>query len=138
MSNFNRKDAGLKVTRALPAAASATVNSSGIDLGHGSRGAPLFDGELLLTYPAVDATMAPDTRTFTYKLQMDDNADFSSATDIAPSFVVQTGAGGAGAAGGTKRWRPPTNCERYVRLVCTSGASTADASAVSATLELVT
>lgn len=135
---FARKDASLKVTRALPASASATVNSSGIDLGHGTRGAPLADGEFLLTYPAVTTTMAPDTRTFTYALQCDDNESFTSPATVATAIVVQTGAGGAGAAGGTIRWRPASSCERYVRLAITSGALTADASTVSATLEFVT
>ena len=138
MANYNLKDALLKLTRALPGAASTSVTSaSSLDLGHGSNGNPLFRGELLLTYPALTTTMAPDTRTMTYDIIESANSDLSSPVVIAPGVVVQTGAGGAGAAAGTFRFKPASNARRYYGLKITSGASITDSSAVSATLELV-
>jgi hypothetical protein len=44
---------------------------------------------------------------------------------------------GVGAAGGTLRVRLPTNVKQYIRLQITSGASTTDASATSATLQVL-
>jgi len=132
-----QEDALLNVSRALPAAASTAVNSASIDLGHaGTNGRLHADCEFLVSAPAVNTTMAPDTRTFTYKIQHSD--DDSTFVDIASGVIVQTGAGGAGAAAASFRWRAPSNVKRYVRLVVTSGASTADASSVSATLKLLT
>lgn len=138
MSNFNLKDANLKVSRALPASASASVTSAtAIDLGHGSNGNPLFSGELLVTAPAVNTTMAPDTRTFTYDLVSSANSDLSSPTTVVAGIIVQTGAGGVGAVGASARYKPASDSKRYYGVKITSGASTTDASAVSATLEAV-
>lgn len=136
MSNFNLKDTLVKVTRALPAAASSSVTSaSAIDLGHGANGNPLFKGELLLSAPAVTTTMAPDTRTLTYDIIHSDNSDLSSPVTIVAAAILQTGAGGVGAAAATFRFKPASNSKRYVGVKVTSGASITDSSAVSATLE---
>lgn len=137
-TGFLTADALLKVTRALPAAASSTVNSTGINLEEGTRGDLLADCELLLTYPALSTTILPDTRTMTYTIQHDTDAAFGTATSLTGgSNVLQTGAGGVGAAGGTLRVRLPTNVKQYIRLQITSGASTTDASATSATLQVL-
>jgi hypothetical protein len=133
------KDALLKVTRALPAAASATVNSSGIDLGAlSASGARIELAEILISAPAVTTTMVPDTKTITYSVQMDDDSAFGSPTTLLASAIVQTGAGGAGAAAATRRIKIPSNCERYIRLVAVSGADVTDSSSVSATMEVLT
>lgn len=134
---FLMKDASLKGTRALPAAASSTVDGAAIDLKHGSYGDFLADCELKLSAPAVNATMAPDTRTFTYSILHSDNSDLSSPSVLYPSVIVQTGAGGVGAAAATYTVRLPVDVKRYVGARVVSGASTADASSVSATLELL-
>jgi hypothetical protein len=136
--SHKQQDAELNVSRALPAAASATVNSSAIDLGHATGEKLHADCEFEVVAPALTTTMAPDTRTMTYKIQHDTDPAFGTAVDIAPTFIVQTGAGGAGAAAETKRWRAPSDVKRYVRLVITSGASITDSSAVSATFKLLT
>jgi len=79
-----------------------------------------------LTAPALTVGELADTQTITYSIEMDDNAAFSSATVLAASVLVQTGAGGAGAAAGTHRFKLPSNCERYVRHKATkAGASNA-------------
>jgi len=129
------KDSQLKNTRALPAAASATVDGAALDLGHGSFGDFVAQTEFKLSAPAVNATMAPDTRTFTYSIIHSDNADLSSPTVLYSSVIVQTGAGGAGAAAAAYICRLPVDVKRSVGVRVASGASTGDASSVSATLE---
>ena len=70
-----------------------------------------------------------------YSISQSDNADLSSPTVLYSSVIVQTGAGGAGAAAATYTCRLPVDVKRYVGVRIVSGASTADASSVSATLE---
>lgn len=129
------KDALVKGTRALPAAASSTVDGAAINLGLTSRGDFVAQMELKLTAPAVNATMAPDTRTFTYSIIHSDNSDLSSASVIHSAVITQTGASSAGAASTTATVRLPVDVKQYVGVRVVSGASTADASSVSATLE---
>lgn len=131
------KDAEVRETRALPAAASTTVDGAAIDTKVSSRGDFLAQSEFKISAPAVNTTMAPDTRTFKYSLIHSDNADLSSPTVLYPDVITQTGAGGAGAAAATFTGRLPVDVKRYVGLRIVSGASTADASAVSGTLELL-
>jgi hypothetical protein len=133
--SYALKDAQVKNTRALPAAASATVDGAALDLGHGSFGDFVANAEFKLSAPAVNATMAPDTRTFTYSIIHSDNADLSSTTVLYPSVIVQTGAGGVGAAATSHTCRLPVDVKRYVGARIVSGASTGDASSVAATLE---
>lgn len=133
--SYALKDNQVKNTRALPAAASATVDGAALDLGHGSFGDFVANAEFKLSAPAVDTTMAPDARTFTYSIIHSDNADLSSPTVLYPSVIVQTGAGGAGAAASDYTCRLPVDVKRYVGARIVSGALTADASSVSATLE---
>ena len=129
------KDIQVKGTRARPSAASTTVDGAAIDLGHGSFGDFVAPAEFKLTAPALTTTMAPDTRTMTYSIIHSDNADLSSPTIIDSACIVQTGAGGAGAATTSITWRPPVDVKRYIGVRVVSGASIADSSAVSATLE---
>jgi len=49
--------------------------------------------------------------------------------------LVQTGAGGAGAAAATARFAIPSDCERYVRVTATN-SGTGDASGASMTVNL--
>ena len=91
--------------------------------------------EFKLSAPALNATMAPDTRTFTYSIIHSDNADLSSPTVLYPNVIVQTGAGGVGAAAAAFTWRPPVDVKRYIGVRIVSGISTGDASSVAATSE---
>jgi hypothetical protein len=131
---FGVKDEAVKGTRALPAAASSTVDGAAIDLGHGAKGDFLANAEFKLEAPAVTTTMAPDTRTLTYSIIHSDNADLSAPTVLMPSVIVQTGAGGAGAAAADYTFRPPVDVKRYIGVRIVSGASITDSSARSATL----
>ncbi len=131
------RDAELVRSVALPDGASKSVATDPLDLGNSDRGDFVATCELEVSAPAVTTTMVPDTRTMTYSLEHDDDPEFGSAKTLHPSIVAQVGAGGAGAAASKARFRLPVAVKRYVRLKVTSGASTTDASAVSAELALL-
>lgn len=131
------KDAALKNTRALPAAASTTVDGAALDLGHGAKGDHLVDAELKISAPAVTTVMAPDTKTFTYSVIHSDNPDLSTPSVLIAGCIVQTGAGGAGAAAAEYTCRLPVDVKRYVGVRIVSGADTTTAAAVAATAELL-
>lgn len=136
--SFNVRDQDLRKTRALPSAASTTVDGAAIDLGQTTNGRLVADFDFELVAPAVNATMAPDTRTFTYSVITSANSDLSSPTVVNSGIIVQTGAGGAGAATATAKFRlPSSTTARYVGVRVVSGASTADASSVSAVLSVL-
>lgn len=131
---FNLGDATLSKSIALSAAA-GTVNSAGIDLGESANGEFCVGHEILISAPALTTTMAPDTRTFTYYLaDSTDNSSFTVIPGLGVSVLVQTGASSAGAAATTVRVKLPNSVRRYVRLSVVGGASTGDASSVSATI----
>lgn len=127
------RDALLKVTKALPSGASA-INSDGIDLGHGTTGEFHANCELLIEAPAVTTAMLGDAATIKYDVA--DSADNSSFSTIAATVLTQTGAGGAGAAATSKRFRLPSTVRRYVRVTATKSAA-GDASSVSLAASLV-
>jgi len=129
------KDTALKVTKALPNGA-ATVYSDGIDLGHGSKGDFLANAEFKVSAPALTTAQLPDTKTMTYTLQHDDAAGFGTVADLLPGVIVQTGAGGAGAAAATFTIRLPVDVKRYVRVKAV-GSAAGDASAASMTFEVL-
>lgn len=112
----------LTITRALPNGA-ANVSSTPIDLQHGLRGRLLADVEFVVEAPAMNTTQMPNAKTMIYSIETDDNAAFSSAKIVNPALITQTGAGGAGCAAATERFRLPTNCEQYVRVKATGSAS---------------
>lgn len=130
------KDAGVKITRALPASTTAVTTTTPIDTGKGTTGHQPGEMEFLLSAPLVTTAQLPDTKTFTYKIIHSVNADLSSPADLLPGVIVQTGAGGAGAAAATFRFRLPSDARRYIGFVITPSASgTGDASGATATLE---
>ena len=128
----NIQDAALTPAAfALPASASATTTSAVIDLGLDSYKPENI--ELDVSIPALNATIAPDTRTVTAIIETSTASNFGTI-DATIFSKVLTGAGGAGIPAQTGlRCRVPSNCARYVRAKITFGASTADGSAVSAT-----
>lgn len=136
-ASHSLRDANLRKSDAMPAAAATTVNGTAIDQGSAltARGARLADCELQLTMPALTATMVPDTKTMTYSIEMASDAAFSSPTVL--WSLVKTGAESAGVAADTFRQKLPTNCLRYVRAKAVSGANCTDASSVSMVLELL-
>lgn len=131
---YELKDAQLNVSRALPSGA-ATVNSSGIDLGHTTRGDVPGNFEVVITAPAVTTGMLGDGATIKYSIEHDTDSAFGSATLLQGDLLVQTGASGSGAAAATARTRLPTNAKRFIRLKAVKSAS-GDASSVSATMDI--
>lgn len=129
------KDANLKVTRALNASASSTVKSTSIDLKLGSKDDFGANAEFKVSAPAVNATMAPDTRTFTYDVIHSDNSDLSSSSVVYTAVITQTGASSAGAGATDATVRLPLDVKRYVGFQIRTSASTGDASGVTATFE---
>lgn len=130
----NIQDASLNpATFTLPASASSSTQSAAIDFGADV----LKPGnvELELSIPALNATIAPDTRTVTVIWETSTTSNFAAVARTIYSKVL-TGAGGTGIAASLHRCRLPSDCERYVRAKVTFGASTTDGSAVSGTATL--
>lgn len=115
-------DAALKVTKALPNGA-ASVTSDFIDLGNSSNGEFVAHCELLIELPAQVTGVLGDAATIKCDVLTSDSADGSNPTTIAATVLTQTGAGGAGAAAISARFRLPTNCARYVGVKATKSAA---------------
>ena len=132
---FRFGDGDLTRTRALPSGASA-VTTAALDLGEGPNGAFTADCELVISAPAVTTAMLADAATIRYDIVTSDTTDLTtSPVVIAQSVLLQTGAGGAGAAAAERRYRFPTDVRRYVGVRATKSA-TGDASTVSMTIAL--
>ena len=129
----NIQDASLNpVALALPSAASTTVTGAAVNLGTDTF--KPSEVEIDVAVPALSDTILPSTRTMTYIVETSTTSVFTSvAREIYRK--ISTGAG-SGSVATIHRCRLPSDCEQYVRLKITSGASTTDASAVSATLTL--
>jgi hypothetical protein len=135
MAGYGLKDASKSVSKALPSGASAITTDS-IDLEKGSAGDFVAPCELLIEAPAVTTAMLGDAATIKYDVIHSDNADLSSPVTLAATVLTQTGAGGAGAAAASCRFRPPTNVKRYVGAKATKSAA-GDASTKSVVVSLV-
>lgn len=135
MQGLNLKDNGLKVTKALPSGASS-VTTDAIDLGHGTNGDHLAQCELLIEAPALVVGDLANDATMKYDVVESASSDLSSPTVIAKEVIVQTGAGGAGAASASQRYRFASTVKRYVGVKATNSAS-GDASDKSMTISLV-
>jgi hypothetical protein len=138
----NVRDANLKATLALPNAASTTVNqATGFDTEHTTLADMLALLELLFTAPALTTVQLPNAATMTYNLIGSAAANMSAPTILQQNVIVQTGAGGVGAALATARARLPTNFAatglRYIGIQIVSGATATNSSAVSATHEML-
>lgn len=119
----------LTVTKALPNGA-ASITTDGIDL-ETTGGEFLADVEFEVIAPALNSTLLPDTQTITYIVETSADAAFGAITTFISSLMVQTGAGGVGAAAVTKRFRLPTTALRYVRIKATkTGAANASTASV--------
>ena len=128
------RDAKLITTKALPAAA-ANNSHDGIDLGARTSPNGVFPGEveLLIEWPALPALA--DTKVVTFKVQ--DSADNSTFADLGLSVTTAAGAGGAGAAAGSKGFRLPKNVRRYVRVNQAVDSAGGDNTARTTTVSLV-
>lgn len=135
VTTYQWGDGQLTVTRALPSGASA-VTSAGIDTGEGATGSVVVPCELQIDVPAVTTAMLADAATIKYDIVTSAASDMSNPVTIAKEVVVQTGAGGAGAAAiANTRFALPSNSLRYVGVKATK-SGTGDASTVSFTVAL--
>ena len=136
-ANHNIKDASFVKTKAL-GTSDGTVVTVGMDLGAlSARGARLENCELLIEAPVLDATQLPNGDTNTYSIETDDDVAFGSAKIVANGVIIQTGAGGVGAAAATARFKIPSDCERYIRVKSILAGTTGDCSASSMTASLL-
>ncbi len=138
---FSVQDASLKQTQALPAAASTSTACTGFDLMNNAvvagQAAIVGRFELQITAPALSTTELPDTKTCTYSIEHADTSNFASPVVLADKVILQTGAGGVGAAAVTAQFRLPTTVKRYVRVKASLGANTTDSSSASFIAQLV-
>jgi hypothetical protein len=126
----NLRDNDLRVTRALPGAASTTVTSTPINLGVvGITSSRDVSAELVGKIAALNTTQLPDTKTLTLTIEASDDPAFGSGVDVLATLVV-TGAGGVGAAATEVRAGIATFTKQYARLKAVTGALTGDQSAV--------
>lgn len=128
------RDAAILVTRALPAQAE-TVTSTAIDTGKSTAGVQSIPADFVLVAPALTTQLLADAATMTYTVKWSANADLSAPTTYITGAIVQTGAGGAGAATATYRFRLPSTAARYVFFTVTASGAT-DVSSKSATLDI--
>jgi hypothetical protein len=134
------KDASLRKTFALPNGAATTYLTPGFDLGISTaQGITPTHVEWQLTAPALTTAQLPDAKTMKYSIMIDtvDPIDGSSTVQM-PDVITQTGAGGAGAAAQTYRFRLPSTMKlanATILGVRAVGSDTGDASGASATLE---
>lgn len=134
-ANLTRRlqDASLVKTKALPAASAANATDA-IDLGQTTLGPAADDIEVEISIPATPALVDDKTITLTLK----DSADNSTYAAIpAVATLVQTGAGGAGAAAASRRVKLPPSTRRYLRLDAAVLAAGGDNTAVSYTLKVL-
>jgi hypothetical protein len=130
------RDADLRATWALPAAASANTFSGNIDTGVRTSFGSLPDGvEAVVRVPALNTTILPDTRTNTITIESSDDPAFATFDTIAT--VVVTGAGGAGAGASEARAPIGPHNKRYIRGKTAFGVSTTTGAAVTAEFCLV-
>ena len=131
----NIQDASLSPAAfALPAAASASTQSTVVDLGLDVYKPERV--ELQLSIPALSTTIAPDTRTVTLIIETSTTSVFTAVASTILNDVL-TGAGGAGIAATLRRVRLPSNCAQYVRGRVAFSASTTEGSALSGTFAVL-
>jgi len=132
-------DASLTVTGALPAAAGATYTSS-IDTGNSAYADNAQVMEWEIDAPALTVTQLPNAATVSYAVVMSASSNLSSPVLIYDNVLVQTGAGGAGAAASTVRFRLPFQPGglnaglRYLGIRATTANTPGNCSAASVTL----
>jgi hypothetical protein len=129
----NRKDALLTKVTALPAQ-NTNSDSAAIDL-EVLNGASLPDAlELEISIPATPNLADGQTTTTTIQ----DSADGTTFAAVAGlAALVRTGAGGAGAAASSRRYKLPSTVRRYVRENTACSATAGNNTAVSRTLRLL-
>jgi len=110
-------------------AASASTNSTSIDLGADTYKGENFEFELSI--PALATGVIPDASVVSLILETSATSVFT--TVIGTYTETVTGAGGAGTGATIARFRVPSNCPRYARFKTTRGSGGTSAAGVNAT-----
>lgn len=113
-------------------AASASTTSTAVDLQTVGTGS-YRDGniEFELAIPALATGIIPDGSVVSLILETSTTSNFAAITGTYTETV--TGAGGAGIAATSARFRIPSDCPRYVRFKTTRGSGGTTAAGVNAT-----
>ncbi len=125
----NIRDAGLIITTFFPAAGVA-ADSVAFDLVKSDYKPEDFEFEI--AWPTLPDLV--DAKTIIFTVQ--DSADNSSFTTLEMTHTI-TGAGGVGVAGGSKRFRLPSNTRRYVNVNHSVLAAAGDNTGKVSTLSLL-
>lgn len=127
------KDAALVQTKAFPAAA-ANNSTTAFDLGPVSNPGHIApeNVEIEIAWPALAALA--DSKNVVFKVQ--DSADNSTFADLGLTKTI-TGAGGAGVAAGSVRFRLPQGTRRYLRVNQAEDSAGGDITASSSTVSLI-
>lgn len=127
--NRNIRDAAKVGTLAVPAAA-ANISGAAVDLEQ-VNGGIMENVDFEIAIPALPSLA--DAKSLTVTVQ--DSADGTTFANLDPSQVTTvTGAGGAGSAAKTVRFRMPPQARRYIGLNLAVAASGGDSTAKSVTL----
>ena len=116
---------------ALPASASSSVNSSALELTNGflgDEGVIDYPGELHVIIPVLTATIVPDGKTVTVKVETS-NDDF---TNVVKTVILGTLTGSTGTAATTFKYRPARDEAKAIRVKVEFGANCTDGSAIKA------
>lgn len=119
---YGARDANLQRTKALPNGA-ATVADDGYDLGLTTKGDFLANVELEIEAPALVVGDLANGDTIKYSVFHDTAAGFGTEAVLIRDAIIQTGAGGAGAAAASTVVRLPKDCNRYVRVKAVNSGS---------------
>jgi hypothetical protein len=93
-------------------------------------------GQITITAPALTTAELPDGQTMTYSIEGYKDSSFHDPVPLLPAAVVQTGAGGAGAAGQSVTLSIPRKLLRWLRVsIVNSGAGNPSAKTVSLDIE---
>jgi len=124
----NIRDAAHIITRALPTA-DGTVTSADFDLGADAYKGENYELEIVI--PALNSTQLPNADTLTITVQA--GAAANPTTEL---FRLPVITGSSGYAGGTFRYRLPSNVSRYVNVKVVAAGGTGDISASDMTVSL--
>lgn len=112
--NRNLQDAALTVAVALPASA-GTVVTPAINLSTGPFSDFVAECDYVLPIPALSTAQLPNSATVTYTVQLAAPSDSGFGSPATVQTYTQTGAGGAGAAAQTPRFRLPSTAQGFLR-----------------------
>lgn len=116
---------------ALPAAESTSTNSGALELSNGflgSDGVIDYPGEFCVTIPALTATICPNSKTVTVKIETS-NDNF---TNVVKTVILGTLTGSSGTPATTFKYRPVRDEANAIRAKIEFGEDCTDGSAVKA------